>query len=228
MNSRTGSILLETLIVIPLYLLLLGGMLWLANIILAREKLVVADRYAAWNAGNRHRKAKGGIQGEIVNAMFDPNRVGDQQIQAITYQAYAAQDSTWSTPVGATTDLKIKMAIWTESWLRGSPTWTGTTPLPAESAFKGRKVPGQASLHALIMRTTFSTVDYRTPQWLPRELTPYDPWPWRDDVALAPRPGVADLSDVNPSFLGQVPSPPSPPHSGFLHTRFGRYVGWSR
>jgi len=72
-RDERGSVLMETVIVIPLFIVLIGGTFWLGDLILAKQKLVVADRYAAWNAGNRHRGGTGGIQGKIKDNLFKGN-----------------------------------------------------------------------------------------------------------------------------------------------------------
>jgi hypothetical protein len=54
-NNRRGSVLMETILVIPVLLVLLGGVLWLGQLQINRARLLAADRYMAWNLANRHR-----------------------------------------------------------------------------------------------------------------------------------------------------------------------------
>jgi len=54
-HNRRGSVLMETILVIPVLLVLLGGVLWLGQLQINRARLLAADRYMAWNLANRHR-----------------------------------------------------------------------------------------------------------------------------------------------------------------------------
>jgi hypothetical protein len=74
-KCRAGSIMLETVIVIPLYMMLLGGMLWIGELMMAKQKLVIADRYAAWNIGNRYRELPDtvGLKQEVQDRFFVNN-----------------------------------------------------------------------------------------------------------------------------------------------------------
>lgn len=53
--GRSGSVLMETMLAIPVLLTLLGGVLWIGQLQLNRSRLLAADRYVVWNAANRHR-----------------------------------------------------------------------------------------------------------------------------------------------------------------------------
>lgn len=53
-GARNGSVLMETVLVLPLLMVLLGGVMWLGQIQLNRVRLVEADRYVAWQRANRH------------------------------------------------------------------------------------------------------------------------------------------------------------------------------
>jgi len=54
-DSRNGAVLMETVLTMPLLLVLLGGVMWLGQLQINRARLAVADRYMAWNLANRHR-----------------------------------------------------------------------------------------------------------------------------------------------------------------------------
>jgi hypothetical protein len=218
---------METVMAIPLFLVLFGGIFWVGDLILARDKLVVADRYAAWNAGNRHRLDKGGIQGEIQDNFFDPNRVGDQPVEGIDYEAGPLD--FWSTPFGATVRLKVVMPIWTRGWLSSSDWagegWTGARIPQEEVRYTGRAyeaVPA-TSHHVVYMRTLYGTMAHRT--WEPIELADKSR-PWDGDVARSPWAMDGSLGGTSPGGLVTVPAPPNPP-AGYEHDRHDRYEDWS-
>ena len=77
---------METVIAIPLFLVLIGGLFWLGELTLARHRLTASDRFAAWNIGNRHLEGAGSIQPDLEEHMFNPERVGQQTIVSIDYQ----------------------------------------------------------------------------------------------------------------------------------------------
>ncbi len=81
-----GSVLMETVLAIPLFLVLIGGIFWLGELMLAKHQLAAADRFAAWNAGNRHTNDAGDIQAKLQDEVFPPERVGDQQIESIDFE----------------------------------------------------------------------------------------------------------------------------------------------
>jgi len=54
-DDRNGSVLMETVLAMPLLMVLLGGVMWLGQLQINRARLAVADRYIAWNVANRHR-----------------------------------------------------------------------------------------------------------------------------------------------------------------------------
>lgn len=56
-HEERGSVLMEFLMVVPMYLTLLGGLVWVGELGLVRQKNVVAERYVAYNIANRYRDA---------------------------------------------------------------------------------------------------------------------------------------------------------------------------
>ncbi len=84
--TRGGSILMELVISMALFIVMLGIIMWLGDLVLVKCKLVTADRYAAWNAGNRHTKTKGYIKADIISCLFPSNRVGNQTVRDVRYE----------------------------------------------------------------------------------------------------------------------------------------------
>lgn len=220
-NRRGGSILMETLLVLPLFMVVLGGMFWIGDIKLARQKLMMADRYAAWNAGNRHRSGKGGIDGEIRNAFFRQAEIGDQSLTGAEYEC--GESVGWSAFVAATARARIAMPEWTRGWLAGSPEWERVQSPVATETLTGRVV-GDRGRHVVLMRNRFGENAYRNPRWSPRMLAdwsmPWDPFVWREFW-----PGVGDMKALPPTALLSRWSPSGPP--GYEHRRHGAYIGWS-
>jgi hypothetical protein len=220
--ERAGSILLETLLVLPLYLVALGGMLWIGDIKLARQKLVVSDRYAAWNAGNRHRSSKSGIDGEIRHAFFRFEEIGRQSLAGVAYEGGEA--IAWSAPVGAAVTLRMAMPEWTRGWLAGSALWSAAAAPAGAETLTGRRVE-QASRHVVLMRNRYGEAAYRSPRWLPAMLADWSR-PWDEYVWREPWPATDDLKGMSADGLRPYTRAPSGP-AGYEHRRHGGYVRWS-
>jgi hypothetical protein len=54
LREERGSIMLEAVIALPIYMTLIGGIQWMGEVTLVRQKAHIAERYIAWNQGNRH------------------------------------------------------------------------------------------------------------------------------------------------------------------------------
>jgi hypothetical protein len=210
-----GSLLMETLLVIPLYLVLIGGIFWLGELMLAKQKLVVADRYAAWNLGNRHRDGVGPqtIQNELQQSLFPANRVGQQPIESVVTKQ-AGEGTDWSGPVGATVKLKMTMPSWTKGWLYLAQVLWGGTP-PAETVYLlGRDIDDELH-HVLLRRTKYGVDGVRT--WK-KDLAEENSQPWNYKVYNVRWPSVKDFSSGDgdggrPSFIE--------------YHRFDQYDQWS-
>ncbi|MDT8389374.1 MAG: TadE/TadG family type IV pilus assembly protein [Lentisphaeria bacterium] len=86
-SDESGSVLLETIMVIPLFVVLIGGIFWIGELMLAKHKLVNADRFAAWTAGNRHADSgSGAIKGTLQQHIFPEEQVGDQRVTDVKLQ----------------------------------------------------------------------------------------------------------------------------------------------
>ncbi len=222
-DAREGVILMELVIAVALFVVMIGGTMWLGDIILAKCKLVSADRYAAWSGGNRHMLAKERIEQDIQEYLFPFENVGDQRVESVEYERGTPE--TWSTYFGARVDFMMFMPLWTEGWLRAGVAWDGAPALANLAVFTGRD-PDAAdgpSHHAVLMRTPFSEIAYRT--WSPQELADWSlPWDWA--VFQEDWPEVGDLAGTSAGELTFAPAaPPEPP--GFEHERHEPYVEWS-
>lgn len=212
-----GSLLMETVLVIPLYLVLIGGIFWLGELMLAKQKLVIADRYAAWNLGNRHRSGVSPqtIQNELQQSLFPSDRVGQQSIDAVTTRQ-AGENSDWSGPVGATVKLKVAMPSWTKGWLKlASVLWGGK--MPDETVdLVGRDIDDELH-HVLLRRTKYGMTGARS--WEPGALAEENARVWDNKVYQANWPTVTSFASGG-SGDGSSPSVQE-------YQRFGKYEDWS-
>ena len=146
-RSDRGTVLMEAIIAIPLLLLLIGGILWIGQLIYDRQKLVIADRYVAWNSGNRH----GATWGDVQQQFFSPSSYDTSSVRHWPL----AQTNWWHFMHGEVS-LVAQMPPWTRGPLaafdnmRGQPLQLPekTPPYYGRLNLSGLSAGG----HAVVMR----------------------------------------------------------------------------
>jgi ribosomal protein S17E len=113
---------METVIVLPLFLVLLGGIQWIGQLIYDKQRMVVVDRYVAWNMGNHWRAQdewKGNAQaaglkltGEAQD--FFPNKQLDE-IKVFTPNTVSINGWVWQSSAGM--QITAHMPDWTRGLL---------------------------------------------------------------------------------------------------------------
>lgn len=156
--TRQGSVMLETVIAIPLFMTLIGGMLWIGDLVFAKQRLVIADRYAAWNTGNRYRQVGGAlIRQEIQDNFFsgDPDKT-------VEVDAPNAPPTRWWYEVYGGVDLDMTMPVWIQGWMAVgddvlNPNGSSTAFQPPVITNHGRDIgPGPSGKyegHVVLMRS---------------------------------------------------------------------------
>lgn len=135
---------METVIAIPLYLVMLGGIIWIGDLMLTRQKLVIADRYATWNYGSRHEPGEHDA-GAIHQRFFDSS-----EYRRPTAVQKERQDFDWMLRARGQVKLTFRMPEWTLYMFNAAAVMYGAQ-LPAETwDLIGRSLGGK---HAVLMRT---------------------------------------------------------------------------
>lgn len=70
MRKRRGSVLMEFVIVAPLYFLLLGGMFYVGEFLLNRIRINVGDNFLTWSVATRLKPAEMPITGYLEDWLF--------------------------------------------------------------------------------------------------------------------------------------------------------------
>lgn len=147
-NSRTGdetgSVLMETIIAIPLFMILLGGIMWIGDLTVARQKLVIADRYAVWNYGSRHNP--GGHDSATIHQRFFDSSEYRQPTEVKT----GREELDWSLKAFGEVRLNMKMPDWTRFMFNAGSVMYGSGTPDEESELLGRSLGGG---HLVVMRT---------------------------------------------------------------------------
>ncbi|MBQ4481285.1 MAG: hypothetical protein II943_11685 [Victivallales bacterium] len=96
MTSSRGSVMLEFIMVLPIYLLLFGATFLLFELSLARIHLLEANRNLAWLAGDRYAKPGSPIQqrtGEAVREYFEERNRLENRLAPTAEMLYECGDT---------------------------------------------------------------------------------------------------------------------------------------
>ena len=148
-----GSVLLETVIVIPLFMLLIGGIMWVGQLIYDKQKLVIADRYVAWNLGNRYGS---GNAADNVQQKFFPDATHDQ---VVVLSPVLGTVNRWWWEGYAGVNLNVTIPPWTLGWFAADAAINGRATPASPVALQGRDVvspSGSYEGHVVIMRSDWT------------------------------------------------------------------------
>jgi len=175
-HSTRGAILLETLIVMPVYLILIGGIMWVGDLMLAKQQAIIGDRYGAWNLGNMHRGGSAPVGDEIQDNFFPESAHPHQKSRLMPPKMFPWV--RWWHAASATVSLRVRMPEWTKGWYSSASKVHLGENVSVRQRIKGRYPAGSWKNHVVIMRTPRSK-DPSFPGSYPRN------WSARDLAALA-------------------------------------------
>ena len=162
-SSTRGSILMETLLVIPLYIAFLSGIFLLGDLGLGRARLTAADRYSVWTAGCRHdEKDDDAVKNETTQSFF-PDGEFAEGTKIDSFRSRKTRVN-WYALVRGSASLKLALPVWAVQSRKGAIQLLadiGTTPDEAmwdNVSFKARKVEEQDT-HSVLMRTDYKIRD---------------------------------------------------------------------
>jgi len=179
-SAKRGAILLETLIVLPVYLILIGGIMWIGDLMLAKQQTIIADRYGAWNLGNMHRGSAGPLGNELQDNFFPASAHPHQK--AFLFPPKAIPWVRWWDAAYSTVFLQMKMPEWTKGWYSSASKVHLGENVPEVLGIQGRDAAGGKN-HVVIMRTDRGKDD-SFPGSYPRNWSAKDlagilrPWSW--------------------------------------------------
>lgn len=161
-RDESGSILMETVIVIPLFMLLIGGIMWSGQLMYDKQKLVIADRYVAWNCGNRYAKNYNDVQDRFFLGSQNTKDV----VQTIDPKINGVS-SPWWHEVHGSVALVSQVPSLTVGWFTMSEyvdaAVGGVGKLPSFLALHGRDLAdGSAGWHTVVMRKNVTPDDTRS------------------------------------------------------------------
>ncbi len=209
-DNNRGSILMETVLVIPLYLVVLSGIFWVGDLALLRSKSTFFDRFAAWSSGNRFANASPStIKSALRQNFLKALNVGDQKVENVSTAERPA--SVWSSLVEAGTTVSAEPPVWTRNWRRVGAAMMGKdVPDLQKASFRSREIKADF-LHSTLMR---AKDDYRD-KVEPRDLGEKMEWLTRVYDSEWPKWTGEDTRTVS----GASPCP--------NYDRFTMYENWS-
>jgi hypothetical protein len=153
-SARAGSVLMETVIAIPIFLVTIGWTLWMGELSQGRSRLLMADRYAAWNRGNR-QGGEGAQPAEVRKRLFN-----DETRQDVTAVRVRSRSAGWYTEVKAETRAKLAMPDWVAGMVQAGTTWD-LMPTREKQRLTGRDHP-----HLIVLRGGARNEDKASVNWL--------------------------------------------------------------
>ena len=203
---------METVLVIPLYLVILSGIFWVGDLALLRSKSTFFDRFSAWSSGNRHDESSSSdLQNVLKQNFLNASKVGDQQVDEIRLKSKSSGQA-WSSIAGASARVSIEPPVWTQGWRK-----VGLIMMEKEAAelkktsFQSREIDS-GWMHQVIMRTSDQYRDKVKPKDLAEKME------WLTRVYDSPWPD-SWTKENNPSVSGGSPC--------MKYERHNKYVDWS-
>ena len=125
-----GSVVMEFLMVLPIYFALIGGTFWVGELFIARDNVLVSDRLASNHWGGRHdrdndrRNQNDNMMLTRLNLwsynFINGGAVGDSPIVVGVKQTRALVNQyAWAQVVGGKVSLYVPQPSWTRGWLHG-------------------------------------------------------------------------------------------------------------
>lgn len=216
--ERRGSVLLETVLVIPLYIAFFSGICMLGELAYSRVRLASADRYAVWLAGTRHEaRDDDDIRNDASGAFF-PSGDFSKGTELKSFRS-SLNASDWYAVVSGGASLKAVLPLWATGTrkgviriLAGEEGGKPDENLWDDAAFKAREIESEDT-HSVLMRREYDIRDKSG-----EELSQGEPL-WFAEYRTAYIDRKGNPND-RPSAL-QV-------SSCQLYMRNPQYVGWSR
>ena len=144
---------METVLAIPIYMIMLGGIFWIGELTVTRQQLLISDRYVAWNKGLRYDD-RGQTGADDIHQLFfsDKNGVKSQDHQPSVRSAAIEADYDWSHIVNGQVSVEAKMPDWVYAMINSmNIQYNQGDWMPNSTVVFGREVEGQR--HVVLMRT---------------------------------------------------------------------------
>ncbi len=183
-GGDSGSVLMETVLVIPLYIAFFSGILLLGELCLGRNRLTAADRFGVWLAGNRHvEKEADAVKSETSGTFFPTDEfAAGTKLESLRINQKKVD---WYALVQGSGTLKMVLPDWVTGARKGALLLfadIGDAPereLWDDVSFRARDVES-VNTHSVLMRRRYDVRDKpgrelasNGPLWYLEYRTPY-------------------------------------------------------
>ena len=162
-SGERGSVLMETILAIPLYIAFLSGIFMLGDLELGRNRLTAGDRFAVWLAGNRHLNRDDGAVRSAASKAFFPKGEFAEGTELKSFSSHKNKVSFYAVVRGSS-ELKLALPAWAVGARKGVIKLladVGTTPEEGkwdDISFRAREIEGKYT-HSVLMRTKYDVRD---------------------------------------------------------------------
>ena len=178
LRAEGGSILMETLLTIPLFIAFFSGIFVLGEMELGRNRLTAADRCALWFRGCRFAGADDEQAKEESSQVFFKDGAFAESTRLGTFRS-EQNSARWYALFRGTAELKLELPVWASGTRKGAIELLGGEGLEKDKwddlSFKARETDDPT--HSVLMRLECRDRD-KTPQelsgtWMNEYRTPY-------------------------------------------------------
>ena len=110
-SGERGSVLMETILVIPLYIAFLSGIFMLGDLGLGRSRLNAGDRFAVWLAGDRHANKDDAAVKKAASGAFFPKNDFAEGTSLESFSSHKTKVNFYAVVQGAA-KLKLALPAW--------------------------------------------------------------------------------------------------------------------
>lgn len=216
-SGAQGSVLMETALVIPLYIAFLSGIFLLGDLTLGRSHLIAADRFGVWLSGTRHAEMESDeVKKETSEAFLSNDQFAEgTEVESLRMNP---QEVNWYSIVRGGAKLKMVLPQWAVGCRKGVLRLLadiGTSPekkMWDDIAFKAREIE-ENDTHTVLMRA-----EYEDREKTARELALGTPgWYQEYRTAYIDREGVPNDTPSSRTVC-----------AGTEYQRQGEYDLWSK
>lgn len=213
-----GSVLMEFVLVLPVYMAVIGGVLWLGLKSLDATNLRAADHWAVWMAGNRFSVRTPAIL--ALQDMFPRSTV----ITASQKRALTGENSFLQF-IGSKTTLMEQRPDYLDNWINMPYNARGIDkPFSIPELYMTSSRYGNDYTQCIIMRTKGSRTSRR--HWDSSVVADQEVWKFDSKDDSYPKEWNFDLLK-DPKFTDDSKEDKSEPKKIKFYERYGKFETWS-
>ena len=160
MMTERGSVLMETILVIPLYIAFFSGIYLLGDLELGRNRLTAADRFAVWLTGIRYEEKDDDAARQEATEAFFPS---GEFAEGTKIESFSSRrtEVDWYAVVRGAAELRMVLPVWAVGCRKGVIQLfadIGTPPdkeLWDKLSFKSREIE-EPDTHSVLMRADYA------------------------------------------------------------------------